>query len=276
MNRKNNKILKKIENSMLAQFPPASLTKARNAWINEYKVSHKRNRQVYECLLHNHECKGKAINSHSIPKKNLRMMSNNNEVNVLKDDSRNPFKLSLNTSNIKSTQTFSGFCKYHDSSLFQKIENKDTIQYDSNDMFFLSYRALAKEYSDYRELVEQYSWMLDNWNSEKKRRLDIEYAMLHANKMKRLKIFFKARVSDKRNVRKKLRECHIHEQLLRREIEKFNVLINREEIFESHNIIFQNEKQIAFSLAYDIQVKNKTIFLYLIMIIYLYYNRLVE
>lgn len=277
MNRMNYKLLNKIGSSILAQFPPDSLVEANNAWANECNgYSHKRKKQGYECLLHNHECNGRAINSHSIPKKNLRMMSNNSKVYVLKDDFKNPFKSNLSTAYIKSTLTFSGFCKYHDSSLFQEIENKNTTQYNNKDVFFLSYRALAKEYSDIRELTEKYSWVLDNWKSEKKKRLDKEWALFQADKMKNLnmnvsqrkkkclKTYFERRVLDKQKLKAALRKCQIQERHLRRKLESFNTLINNGKIFESHYVIFQNENQIAFSLACDFSVKNRTVFLYFI------------
>ena len=127
-----------------------------------------------------------AIDSHSIPKRNLRMMSNDGKVYILKDDFKNSFKASLSTTYIKSTLTFLGFCKYHDNSLFQEIENKNITQYDNKDVFFLSYHALAKEYSDIRECIQRYSWGLDSWKSEKRKHLDKEWALFQADKMKNL------------------------------------------------------------------------------------------
>lgn len=97
-----------------------------------------------------------------------------------------PSKLAYLLLNIKSTLTFLGFCKYHDNSLFQEIENKNITQYDNKDVFFLSYRALAKEYSDIRECIQRYSWGLDSWKSEKRKHLDKEWALFQADKMKNL------------------------------------------------------------------------------------------
>lgn len=49
---------------------------------------------------------------------------------MLKDDFSNLFKFDLCTSNIKSTLTLRGFCKYHDTTLFEGIENTNTTQYN--------------------------------------------------------------------------------------------------------------------------------------------------
>ena len=277
MDRMNYKLLNKIGSSILAQFPPDSLVQANNALVNEFNNFLKNSKkQGYECLLHNKKCSGNAIDSHSIPKRNLRMMSNDSKVYVLKDDFKNPFKASLSTTYIKSTLTFWGFCKYHDNSLFQEIENKNIAQYDNKDVFFLSYRALAKEYSDIRECIQRYSWMLDNWKSETRKRFDKEWALFQADKMKNLNMnviqrekkfletYIERRVFDKQRVKATLRKCHIQELHLKRELESFNDLINNGEIFKSYYVIFQNEKQIAFSLAHYFSINRTNIYIYFI------------
>lgn len=275
MNQINYKLLNKIRTNMLAQFPPCSLVESNNAWINKYNnFSHNHKKRRYKCLLHNHECNGIAINSHSIPKKNLKMMSNHCEVYTLKDNFKNPFKSNLSTSNIRYTLTFFGFCKYHDNSLFQGIENKNIAQYDNEDVFFLSYRAMAKEYSDNRELIEKYSWILDNWNSEEKKQLDKETAFFQADRMKNLDktvaqrkriclaTYFQIRVFDKLRVKNALRICQIQGKHLKRKLENFNTLINNKETFKSHYVMLQNQNQIAFSTAYNFSINKKEVFLY--------------
>lgn len=275
MNQTNYKLLNKIGANMLAQSPPCSLKEANNAWINKYNnFSRNHKKQGYKCLLHNHDCNGMAINSHSIPKNNLKMMSNHCEVYTLKDNFKNPFKSNLSTSNIKNTLTFSGFCKYHDAALFQGIENKKTTQYNNMDVFFLSYRAIAKEYSDNRGLIEKYSWILDNWNSEEKKRLDKEIALFQANKMKNLdkttsqrsKIclatYFQRRIFDKQRTKNTLKKCKNQEKHLKRKLNNFNTLINNQGTFASHYVMIENQNQIAFSTAYNFSVDRKEVFLY--------------
>lgn len=273
MNKLNYKLLNKIGSSMLAQFPPDSFVEASNEWKNKY-YTFLRNceKQRYKCLLNNHECNGMAINSHSIPQKDLKNMCIHNKVAMLKDDFKNPFKSQLSTSYIKSTLTFPGFCQYHDTCLFQKIENKSNSEYDNEDIFFLSYRALAKEYSDNRDLIDQYSWMLKNWESRK--RLDKEWALFSASKIKNLNkstiqrkmiylvSYFSRRVVDKFGMKFVKKECQIRQKRLQRKLETFNNLINGKEIFESHYTSFQNENQIAFSFVCDFSVNRKEVFLY--------------
>ena len=271
----NYKLLNKIGSNILLQFPPDSLIKANNAWINEYNTfSNNRKEQGYVCLLHNNKCSGIAINSHSIPKKNLKMMSNNSKVFVLKDNFTNPFKSELSDSNIKNTLTFLGFCKYHDTSLFQKLENKNMTQYNNEDVFFLSYRALAKEYSDNRELIQKYSWLCNNWKSAKKKRLDKEWSLFQASRMKNLDktvaqrkrrfllTYFQRRVFDKQIIKAELKNCQIQEKHLIKKLESFNTLINNKKISELHYVILQNDNQMAFSTVYNFPIKRRNIFLY--------------
>lgn len=276
MKKPNYKLLNKVGNSILTQFPPDTLIEANNAWLNEFNdFWKKRKKQGYQCLLHNDQCDGSAIDSHSIPKKNLRMMSNNDKVYVLKDDFKNPFKACVSPLYIKSTLTFLGFCKKHDNALFKEIENKNTTHYSNDDIFFLSYRALAKEYSDIRELIERYSWELDNWESDKKKRLDREWALFQADKMKNLDLkliqrrnkflvtYFERRVCDKYRVKTILRKCYVQEKRVKGKLESFNALINKQKAIEMHSRKFKNEKQIACSLVHHFSVKGREIFLYL-------------
>ena len=223
----NDKLLNKIGSNFLAQFPHYSLVQAYNAWINEYNAYlRERNEKGYKCLLNNCNCDGMAVNSHSIPKKNLKMMSNNRSVCVLKDDFKNPFKSDLSTSNIKSTLTFRGFCKYHDRSLFQGIENKNTTHYNVEDVFYFSYRAVAKEYSDNRELIEKYSWMNSSWKSEQKKRLDKEWAAFQSCRMKNI---------DKNLVQLKLKFWLIYRRLRNSRSSFASLNQNKEEFVQSTN-----------------------------------------
>lgn len=271
----NYKLLNKIGNNILVQFPPDSLIKANNAWINEYNTfSNNCKKQGYVCLLHNNKCSGTAINSHSIPKKNLKMMSKNSKVFVLKDNFTNPFKSELSDSYIKNTLTFLGLCKYHDNSLFQNLENKNMAQYNNEDVFFLSYRALAKKFSDNRELIQKYSWICNNWKSRIKKRLDKEWSLFQASRMKNLDktvaqrkrkfllTYFQRRVSDKQIIKAELKKCQIQERHLIKKIKSFNALINNEKISELHYVILQNDNQMAFSTVYNFPIKRRNIFLY--------------
>lgn len=101
---------------------------------------------VRECFHKNKKCLAPIIFAHSIQNnKILKKISENGEV----------LYISLHENGIKSflpktgrgkATTFTGFCKYHDNTIFSSIENKDYQEKDTAQEFLFAYRALAKEY----------------------------------------------------------------------------------------------------------------------------------
>lgn len=114
------------------------------------------------------------INSHSIPQRNLKYLSTNKEVHILKKDLQNPFKKNLDKMSIKSTLTFLGFCSYHDNETFKYVENNSGSNYDNHKFFLIAYRALAKNYTELRESIERLEWDLKTWNCKERRQLIIQ------------------------------------------------------------------------------------------------------
>ncbi|MEO1055164.1 MAG: hypothetical protein AAFX87_31320 [Bacteroidota bacterium] len=56
----------------------------------------------------------------------------------------------------KSASTFYGFCGYHDTEVFKKIENNDIDLENDEHCFLLSYRGFAKEYHAKKETLQGY------------------------------------------------------------------------------------------------------------------------
>ena len=78
-----------------------------------------------------------AIRSHLISKSaNLKPISKNGKVKIVKINHKNPYFRKLTDSAIKSTTTFPGFCKYHDKKLFEPIEGERILNY-TNEHFLL-------------------------------------------------------------------------------------------------------------------------------------------
>ena len=278
----NYKFLNKIGTSIFMQNPPESLYKASNAWINDLNLYLKQRRNCgFNCLCQIPSCNKKAIDSHSIPNKNLRLMSDGSsdkKVIVLKYDYNNPFKRELTGSYSKSTLTFPGFCRDHDASLFQKIENGDGKTYTNDDIFFLSYRTLAKEYSDTRERVLAYRWIIENWNSNHKITLDKEIAKFQSSRLinlgkteaqlrrKERIEYFILRIIQKIKYRRDLSDEVRRKSILKSKIDEFNEVIYKNQLSDFKYTIIENANKMAFSTAIDLPIGKETAFVYVISI----------
>lgn len=112
-----------------------------------YKLAGKKH--SHTCLYPGCDCY--AINSHSVPRAMLRKLSNDdNKVVTLsvfpefKADGKidcEPEKVGVNNASI-----FEGFCREHDKELFSCVEDKDVSIDNNEQMFFLLYRSVCREY----------------------------------------------------------------------------------------------------------------------------------
>lgn len=97
-----------------------------------------------------HECNGKIINSHTVSKgASLSSIAENNHVCGLKVDL---FKINEGNGfiepeliGVNKASTFTGFCAYHDKTLFSPFENS-VFSYTKEQIFLLSYRTLSREH----------------------------------------------------------------------------------------------------------------------------------
>lgn len=282
------KISRKFYRSIIAQNPPKELFESKNAIFNKFK----REVQVKRiCLLNNDECKNdsksgkepnEAINSHSIPEKNLKYMSKKSKVYILQTDFQNPFKNKLSAPFVKSALTFPGFCSYHDRNLFSKIENVEEIHYDNNSIFLISYRALSKAIVESTQLVEWLEWKLRNWDSVEFteynkviRKMMLEEEILISKDVfyKKAYLFmilfiqiFKTKYLEKykqirelKNVKKEIRDY-------KKKLGVYNDLINSNQIFESYFKVIKNEKTIAFSCILNLKIQKRDVFVYITII----------
>jgi hypothetical protein len=273
---------------MISQYPPNELYEARNTLDNEYK-NEKVN--IRTCLLNNSGCSNQstkvngsneAINSHSIPKKNLKYISNNNRVLILKKDPKNPFKNTLEESNIKSTLTFPGFCSHHDRELFKLLENENISNYSNEMIFLISYKALAKNYSEIREIIERLEWDLNTWYSEKHKKyifqlINFELAPFKLlgferfNNFKQLRIILlmiwlriKYKYFEKKEVSNNIKYFKKQLNINKCKIDDYNRLINLNSIFNLYYKVYKNINSIAFSLVFNYKIRSKKeVFIYL-------------
>lgn len=96
-----------------------------------------------------HECTKKIIKAHSISKSSsLKAIAKDGHVLTTFGStvySENNFKIELKRIGINQASTFTGFCSFHDSSLFSPIENKD-FEITELNCFLVAYRAIAREF----------------------------------------------------------------------------------------------------------------------------------
>ncbi|APB70282.1 hypothetical protein PPYC1_07935 [Paenibacillus polymyxa] len=100
-----------------------------------------------ECIYRNIECSNKIIKAHSIQNnKILNKLSLNG--NVLYFDFGDLYNVTkFKNIGRKKATTFSGFCSYHDSSIFSPIENYDYEIGNREQEFLFAYRAFARGYA---------------------------------------------------------------------------------------------------------------------------------
>lgn len=103
---------------------------------------------VKECFHKDEKCLGSIISAHSIQNnKILKKISENGEVLCFsRSGDYDGTKRLLSKTGRKKATTFTGFCQYHDNTIFSSIENRDYQQKDTEQEFLFAYRALAQEY----------------------------------------------------------------------------------------------------------------------------------
>ena len=110
---------------------------------------------IKSCFINNDECEGHIISAHSLQKMgSLRLLesdlNNNKGIYALtkKELVPNSNNFKLIPIGKKKASTFHGFCKHHDTLIFNSIENEhNQIDIDSDkDCFLISYRAFAISY----------------------------------------------------------------------------------------------------------------------------------
>lgn len=107
--------------------------------------------RIKQCLHPNHaECNGKIVKAHAIQNNRiLNKITENGMLTTLDGVSHYMFQ----TSDSKGrgvTTTFTGFCSYHDKTLFQEIEDKDFTG-SNKQIFLLTYRTMAWHYHKKQE-----------------------------------------------------------------------------------------------------------------------------
>lgn len=120
---------------------------------NEIEKFYKEAARIKECFHHQKsECKGKIKQAHSIQKSGKltileSLVNGNNSVYSFANSkvSYDNIMEDLIPIGKKEASTFFGFCDYHDSKLFSKIENKGFDNSDEH-LFLHSYRSFAHSY----------------------------------------------------------------------------------------------------------------------------------
>lgn len=126
------------------------VAEVRNAWIksnNEKKIK--------QCLYPDHSnCSGKIIKAHAIQNNGvLSQIAVDGDVYMPKARTTDPFKIFTKYGKKQAT-TFSGFCGYHDVTLFKPIE-KDKFSKTSEEIFLYTYRTLTSQLHTKSEAVKQ-------------------------------------------------------------------------------------------------------------------------
>ena len=119
--------------------------------LDNYKLIRKESR-IKQCLHpNNEECSEKIIGAHSIQNnKILKRISSNGMVVMPCPKPDNPFA-PMTSYGRKEATVFTGFCGYHDKTLFQPIEDRD-FEKTEEQVFLYTYRCFALEYHKKQEV----------------------------------------------------------------------------------------------------------------------------
>ncbi len=105
------------------------------------------------------DCRGSIINAHTVSKKYLKNISQNQHIytgcikSILAYEKNNGEVKALKVG-INKASTFTGFCEYHDKVLFSCFENCDFNKSDKQ-IFLVGYRSFCWEY--YAKTIQMYS-----------------------------------------------------------------------------------------------------------------------
>ena len=114
--------------------------------FSKFLTGFKKGTNVHECLCPRKiECSDRIIKAHSIQNNRiLKKISEKGKVIQIKFEDA-IFTKDCSQVGRKTATTFSGFCNFHDSSIFRSIEIKDYLPRDKEQEFLFAYRALARE-----------------------------------------------------------------------------------------------------------------------------------
>lgn len=119
--------------------------------INLLKKQSKINQCIYPVKQ---ECKGEIINAHSIQNnKILNRLAENGHVLMVTTDLNDLISINLKNESRNKATTFTGFCKYHDDSIFRDIEKREFCK-EEKQIFLFAYRAFALEYHKKMEATQ--------------------------------------------------------------------------------------------------------------------------
>lgn len=98
---------------------------------------------IKQCLLPNKsECDEKIVKAHAIQNNRILNKISEKRMIVSMDGVEHLMFQTAETKGRKITTIFTGFCKYHDKTLFQEIEDK-SFTFTTKQLFLLTYRTLA-------------------------------------------------------------------------------------------------------------------------------------
>ena len=117
--------------------------------------------RIKRCLHPNkHECDEKIIKAHAIQNNRILNKISENGMVVSMDGVQHLMFQTAETKGRKITTVFTGFCKYHDKTLFQEIEDKPFVC-SSKQFFLLTYRTMAWHYHKKQEQINATSIQYD-------------------------------------------------------------------------------------------------------------------
>jgi hypothetical protein len=122
----------------------------------------KRDSRIKQCLHQDkNSCSEKIIKAHSIQNnKILKSIASNGKVYMPCPKSYNPFTV-VTQYGRKEATTFTGFCGYHDKSVFQPIED-NLFDKSLEHIFLYTYRCFAIEYHKKQEMVNMGQHIFSN------------------------------------------------------------------------------------------------------------------
>lgn len=126
-----------------------------NKLLGKAKV---RNRKCYW-----NGCQNNAINSHILQKNGiLTKISTNGHIIISKTDFLNPELFYFKRSGINNTYTFKGFCKDHDNSIFQPIEDYEIDFNNYRNQLLFAYRTILNEKRTKEVLIDWNNSQVNN------------------------------------------------------------------------------------------------------------------
>lgn len=117
--------------------------------------------RIKQCLHPNKdECDEKIIKAHAIQNNRILNKISENGMVVSMDGVQHLMFQTAEAKGRKITTVFTGFCKYHDKTLFQEIEDKPFVC-SSKQLFLLTYRTMAWHYHKKQEQINATSIQYD-------------------------------------------------------------------------------------------------------------------